>query len=115
MELCSSLGSNLLLDVELLMNTIERWDSEERVLVGIPGQSVLGSSSSVKMCSNVPAHTSRLVRKSDERLKIFLRVAGGRGWRMECLNSEVSGRPTMVPLLVHGETMTAEPRRRAAH
>lgn len=82
--------------------------------IRIPGQSVLGSSSSVKMCSNVPAHASRLVRKSDERLKIFLRVAG----MEECSNSEVSvgpaGRPTTVPFLIHGETMmegTLTPRR----
>ena len=50
----------------------------------IPGQSVLGELNSPKTCSNVPAQASLCVKKLEERLKIFLMVAGIE----ECSNSE---------------------------
>jgi hypothetical protein len=58
----------------------------------------------VKMCSNVPAYSSLLVRKPDLRLKIFLKVA----WMEECLYSDVhiglfNGQPTTVSTLIHNE------------
>lgn len=53
----------------------------------LPGQSVLGVVL-VKTPSKVPAHASRLVRKSF-RLKIFLTVAAIE----ECSNSEVGFGP----------------------
>jgi hypothetical protein len=50
-----------------------------------PGQSVLGCVLVCRIDSNVPAHSSLLVRNGDDKLKIFLTVAGIE----ECSNSDV--------------------------
>lgn len=62
-------------------------------VLDLPGQSVLGSVRVCTMDSKVPAHSSRLVRKGDVRLKSFLTVAG----MEECSYSDVGNGDPLGP------------------
>ena len=68
--------------------------------LSIPGQSVRGEVNSPTTCSNVPAHASLCVKKLEERLNIFLMVAGIE----ECSNSELGVGPFGPPTTANTNT-----------
>lgn len=79
-SLCGNFLSPVMTLLIMLENARKSVQDEIRAGDFILGQSFLGEVRWLSMCSKVPAHASRAVKKSSFRLNIFFTVAG----REEC-------------------------------
>jgi hypothetical protein len=80
LSFCGNFLSPVMTLLMMLENARKTVQDEVRAGDFILGQSFLGEVRWLRMCSKVPAHASRAVKKSSFRLNIFFTVAG----REEC-------------------------------
>ena len=80
LSFCGNFLSPVMRLLMMLENARKTVQDEVRAGDFILGQSFLGEVRWLRMCSKVPAHASRAVKKSSFRLNIFFTVAG----REEC-------------------------------